>query len=74
LVKDETKKQRLSELDEKNISSLQEWQQENTSELEFNTIKLDYYYMKVKYFQLFKDLDNSRRFLYKIDLFIRDQM
>ena len=53
---------------------MKDWQNELTIESHFNDQKLDYYYLKVKFYQIFKDLDNSRRFLYKIDLFIRDHM
>mmetsp|Transcript_42687 Transcript_42687/g.65500 ORF Transcript_42687/g.65500 Transcript_42687/m.65500 type:complete len:102 (-) Transcript_42687:1762-2067(-) len=34
--------------------------------------KLDYFILKVKYHMLFRDLDNCRKFLYKIDLFLQD--
>jgi hypothetical protein len=35
--------------------------------------KLDYYILKVKYELIFKDLEKSRKRLYKLDQFIRNQ-
>lgn len=51
-----------------------EWKLGLEIESNFNEQKLDYYFLKVKYYQIFKDLDNSRRFLYKIDHFIKNHL
>ena len=39
-----------------------------------NKRKFDYYILKVKMYQIYRDLPNSRRFLYKLDLHIKDKL